>query len=122
MSAVNYFAILNAVEPEEWVDPNAPPWYEDVAEGLAALGTAEEDEETVRGLIERRERESQRYLVRQDSGKLIKTRAEMMRCRKKGVPVGSVSYPEALALIAAEDQARNERHEKKLRRKEKRKR
>ena len=122
MSAVNYFAILNAVEPEEWVDPNAPPAFEGVAEGLAALGTAEEDEETVRGMVEQHRRESQQYLVRQDNGKLVRTRAEMMHCRRKGIPVGSVSYPEALALLAADDQARNERHEKKQRRKAKRKR
>jgi len=115
--------VLNADEPEEWVNPGAPPYFEGITpEALASLGTPEEDEEIVCATVEQWKRERARYLVRQDSGKLVRTRAEMMHCRRKGVTVADVSYPEALALIAADDQARNERYEKKLRRKEKRKR
>lgn len=117
--------ILNQSEPEEWVDPEAPPSYDSVGEALEALGEPLSQEqidafnEEAQRIIDRASPEDQLYLQRMDNGKVVTTHREYDRCVRKGVALRTVTHREAVALLEVEDEKRAERKRKKEARKAK---
>lgn len=110
-------------QSEEWVNPDAPPHTDDAAEGVRMLDEplSPEDvaaaEEEARRRIEEAGPEEQHYLVRMDSGKVVKDQREYNHCITKRIALKAVTYDEAIALVEQEEEARRVRKEKKDRRK-----
>lgn len=107
----------------EWVNPDAPPHTLDVAEGVRMLDEPLSPEVVAAAEAEAKRRieeagpEEQHYLVRMDSGKVVKDQREYNHCITKRIALKAVTYDEAIALVEQEEEARRVRKEKKDRRK-----
>lgn len=120
-------------EPPEYVDPNAPPYTSDPAEGLRMLDEPLPDEELdqinqqARAHIEAMSQrpEEQNYFMRLDSKSIIKTEKEYLFCINNRIPIRVITYAHAKEVLRLEDankrKARKEKQKKKNSRKSRRK-
>lgn len=110
--------INNLVAEEEWVNPAAPPAFEDIGEGLAHLDQIERDaiKEMEAHAAEAMNKASQdpaqqQYFMRVDRRTVVKTEEEYVRCQLAGTSMKVVPYAFALQLLK-EESARTKARDK----------
>lgn len=115
---------LNGGVDTEWTDPDAPPYYEDIREGVDALEEPIDDE-----LVEDMYRQAaahiekmkddpsqQNYLQRLDTKGLIQTQKEYDWCLQNRIPMKTIPYGMAVELLKQMDaQKRKDSAKKKAR-------
>lgn len=116
--------ILIQDEVEEWVNPDAPPAFEDIGEGLDFLDEAERaarDEMEVvareRMKLDTEDPTQQQYFRREDKRTIVRTEAEYVQCQVKGIRMTVVPYE--AAVHALKEQEARVRQEKKAKAKKK---
>jgi hypothetical protein len=116
------FMPKNAV-PEEWVNPDAPPAFDDIASGMAFMdeqGKAalkELEAEARRRMAADQDPRDQNYFLRTDKRTVVRTDKEYVYCELEGISMKVIPY--SAAVQALKEQESRERNKAKSKQKKK---
>jgi len=112
------------VVPEEWVNPDAPPAFEDIAEGLSFMdeqkqkATEELEAEARRRMaLDNQDPTQQSYFLRADKRTVVRTDKEYVYCQLNNIPMKVIPY--IAAVQALKEQESRERQRSKAKQKKK---
>ena len=95
---------------EDWVNPDAPPAFTDVAEGLAFMDAQQEAalaelhaHAREKMALDQDDPTKQQYYMRVDRNTVVQTEEEYTKCQLAGIQMKVVPYRTALQLLKDED-------------------
>lgn len=101
--------MLNEVE-YDYFSVDAPPAFEDIAEGLAHLDETEaaaikemEEEARLRMQLDQEDPTKQNYFLRLDRRTIVRDEEEYTRCQLARIPLKVVTYKHALEVLKEQD-------------------
>lgn len=97
------------MEIEEYVNPDAPPAFDDIGEGMAfmdkqeaaAIAELEAEAERVMGLD--KDPRDQSFFLRADRRTVVRSEAEYVACQRAGIPMKVIPYSAAVQALKEQD-------------------
>ena len=108
---------------DDWVNPNAPPHFDDVASGLAFMDEQEKlailelEAEAQRRMALDQDPTQQNYFLRVDKRTVVRSEKEYVYCELHGIPMKLIPYTAAVQAIKEQEARERQRDRAKAKKK-----